>query len=200
MLPTTAMYTSIIVEDILQELIIRKLMEHYGCNVAAKFYCSGGKGKILNKLDNYRRAAQNSPFIVCIDLDNSPCAPNLIQQYSMQGPYANFLLRIMVREVEGWILADRTNSARLLGVAAANIPHNTEEIEDPKEFFVKLAKQGSKKTVKDLIPIGCGKVGPGYNTILGKFINNTWNPDQARLHNHSLDRAIERIKEFFNIN
>jgi hypothetical protein len=189
-------FIHVIVEDQLQELCIRKLLEIYRSNVWADYQNSGGKDKILKKIHNLYKAATDYPHIVCIDLDRDECAPSMLQDLKLLHVHSpQFMLRIMVREVEAWILADRANFARYLGISVKNIPTNTETINDPKEFIISLARR-SKQNMRDLIPIGCGKVGPGYNAILGKFISVMWDPEKARFHNDSLNRAIDRLAVF----
>lgn len=194
-----SLFVNVIVEDFLQEVVLRKLFENYRKDIGVEYQTLRGKDRILKNLNQYCRAAKHFPFLVCIDLDRTPCAPQLLSEYLQEACTTNFLFRIMVREVEAWILADRERFAGFMGVSVSKIPQNTETIDDPKEFLINLARKSRKaksKSLKDLIPIGVGKVGQGYNHILGNFVVQHWNPESARRHNKSLDKAIKRLEMF----
>ena len=106
------------------------------------------------------------------------------------------MIRIVEKEIDAWILSDREGFAHWMNIPVNKIPDNTQEIEDPKRFIINLARKSRKKTMKDIVPTGTAKQGPGYNTLIQRFIMEYWDSERAADHNKSLKKAIERIKTF----
>jgi hypothetical protein len=75
-------------------------------------YGKNGKRHLRERITGYNNAACFSPWIVLLDLDHdSGCAPPLRNDWL--GALAPFMcLRIAVRQVEAWLLADRDNISR----------------------------------------------------------------------------------------
>ena len=79
--------------------------------------------------------------MVLTDLDDGPCPSDLIGGWLTSPRHPNLILRVAVREVEAWLLADAGNLAKFLGIDEARIPAIPEEIRDPKAMLVELARQ-----------------------------------------------------------
>ena len=130
-----------------------------------------GNGYLINKLTSFRSMSQREPVLVITDLDQVDCPPTLIHAWSNEGPFPeNLLLRVAVREAEAWVLADRAGAAGLLGISPNRIPLNPEEINDPKQFLLNLARRASREVRSELIAStrAVASQGLGYNRVLSR--------------------------------
>ena len=60
---------------------------------------------------------------------------------------------VAVREVEAWLLADRKHLAHFLHVPITQIPLAPEELENPKQTLVNLARKSRVRSIqKDMVP------------------------------------------------
>jgi len=187
----------LVVEDILQEIILRKLLNTYRKDIQI-VSVSGKCGNLFikNNVRAFNEASKYLPHIVLTDLDRGICAPQLKQEWIDFEVHKNMLFRIAEKEIDAWILSDREAFASWMSVSVKKIPINTQEIEDPKQFIINLARKSRKKEMKDIIPQGTATQGPGYNILLQKFIIERWNAENAANNNTSLKKAIERLKTF----
>ncbi|MCX8020097.1 MAG: hypothetical protein N2747_06340 [Chitinophagaceae bacterium] len=186
-----------VVEDWLQSEALNKLIKVYRNDLIPEFPL-GLKGidYIRKKIKSFNDASQFVPHIIIADLDTYKCPKQLISEWIRFNFYENCLFQIAVKEVEAWLLADTISFSNFFGINPKEIKNPTDEIDDPKQFIIKLAKKSKRKKVKDIIPFGSGKQGPGYNSILSDFIINKWSPEAASENNRSLHRAIQKLKAF----
>jgi len=128
-----------------------------------------------------------------VDLDNDNCPPELVADWL--GPHApqHLYIRVAVREVEAWLLADRQTLADFLSISPARIPLDPETMLDPKECLLRLALRAPRRLREDLVIQVDGNVrqGPGYNPLLSEFAADQWSASDAALHAQSLQRAIQ---------
>ena len=99
-------------------VVLTKLLNSLEISVLDPFI-KGGKIELLNKLDGYNQSAKRVPWLVVIDLDQEECAPGYLREI-LPSPSTGMMLRIPVREIEAWLLADREKMARFLGISVAN--------------------------------------------------------------------------------
>ena len=145
------------VEDELSELIVLKLLAtsatsgrsyHVGTTCRR-----GGFGYLRGTIKGWNAAAAGKPFVVLTDLDLSPCPSHLIQEWLTSKQNPTLIFRIAVKEVEAWLLADVSNLSDYLRVASRLIPKRLDEISDPKDSIIDLARQSRLKSVRDsLVP------------------------------------------------
>ena len=103
-----------------------------------------GKNKLDLQIAKYRAAsAHGAPWLILRDFDrDASCPPELIER--LQGrPTARFCLRLAVREIETWLLADRAGIARLLRVPVGSITRDLEMLVDPKRYLIDLASEAA---------------------------------------------------------
>ncbi|HTU11182.1 MAG TPA: hypothetical protein VMG08_09825 [Allosphingosinicella sp.] len=191
------MYFSIAGEDLLHLAVAEKIVAHFGCEVAAS-HNRNGCGRVDSGLRGFAAASTYSPWLVFRDLDAAPCAPALLEKILPErDEYPNLLLRIVVREVESWIIADRTNLAQFLGVSLTKIPLDPESLAHPKEAMILLANQTRHRKIRDgLVPRGGSgaSVGPEYNSILEAYIWDKWSIEGAAANAPSLSRLLQRFQ------
>jgi len=189
------------VEDMISEVISRNIIAHANNKlIVSQCLCKGGYGYLKSKINAFNVAAKGMPFLVLTDQDNSnTCPRQIIDEWLDGNQHPNLLLRIAVMEVESWIMAHREAFSNFLSIPINRIPYNVDEVENPKQFLVNLARRSRQLCLRnDLIP-GNGssaQVGPDYNNRLAQFIREHWNVNEARQHSSSLDRAFSRIHNF----
>lgn len=197
---TMSVPINLAVEDPLSETVARRIIEQ---DPQQRFaigycYCKGGYGYLKRTIPGFNNAAKGTPFLVLSDLE-AACPPIQINNWLSAPIHHNLLFRIAVREVESWVLADRTGFASFLGISKNLIPRNTDEIEHPKEYLIGLAKGSRKRILREAIvpkPNSTATIGPDYNAVLSSFVNNSWNITEALENSESLRRAVNAINQF----
>jgi hypothetical protein len=156
--------------------------------------CSGF-GKIKRNIIAYNKAAKHGFYFIITDLDRYDCAPALIDEWLPDEQNPQLLFRIAVHEIESWLLADRNNFASYLSVNRALIPLNPDDIPDPKQTIINLARKSRKRQIREGIPPidKYASIGPGYNIEFRNFITNHWDISNASNHSQSLARAIRNF-------
>ena len=189
------MYVAIATEGIIDEAVARRLLGEAGLGVSES-YLRRGKSDLDPQIPGYCRAADHWPWFILRDLDNdASCAAELIASIvPHRGRYLT--LRVAVRQVESWLLADRENLAGFLSVPVSRVPERPEELLDAKATLVDVARRSRHRgTRSDMTPReGSGaKVGPAYNAKLVEFVLREWDPSIAETRSDSLLRARRAV-------
>ena len=155
-----------------------------------------GNGYLKSKMSSWCQMAQHQVMLVLTDLDRANCLVEFRDQWLGAEPPPNLLLRIAVREVESWVLADHVAMRELIG-AKGVLPAAPDELADPKQSLLKLAKSAPKQVREDLLKTIEGKLaqGLGYNARLTAWVNSEWSPQRAAERSPSLARARLRLNE-----
>jgi hypothetical protein len=185
------------VEGNLDAAVLEAIVHHLG-GVVGSIYGRKGKSWIHEKIQGYNSAAKRSVWFVLVDLDEDfECAPKLVRDW-LSAPSSLMCFRVAVKEVEAWLLADRTNFAQFLQVPAAIVPRNPEIELNPKETIINLARRSRSKTLQlDLVPrAGSHRdTGPGYVDHLSRFALSRWNIRTASSSSRSLRRAVNALSQ-----
>ena len=199
---TEQAYIQLAVEGDLDEIVLRKVIRHSSCPFEI-YVCHGKKGKgfLRKRILQYANAAEKGakPFIVLTDLDMQECAPLLVGEW-LPSDYKRLLLRVAVREVEAWLMADGDNLARFLGITRSIIPQNPEDVENPKQVLINCARRSRTRGIHDDIvpyPETTSRIGKNYNGRLIEFVEGYWSIEDARQKAPSLDRALKSIHHFY---
>jgi len=197
---TNPVVISAAVEGILDEVVLRRLIEGLGA-LPGSVYGKNGKSFLLEKLNAYNQAARFFPWVILIDLDHDDdCAPPY-QKSCLPHPAPYMCFRVAVREIEAWLLADRESLAKFLSVGASRIPHDPENLNRPKSTMVEIARHSRRRDVREnMVPrAGSGrKIGPAYTSLLIEFARNPehgWRPSVAAKSSDSLDRCMRRLEQ-----
>ena len=154
------------VEGPADEYILMRVAALAGAGIGP-VYGRHGKGYLRNHIVNYDRVARHRPWCVLADLNHdASCAPSLMAQWLPQ-PAPLMRLRIAVREVEAWLLADAQRLAAFLSIPVSHVPISPEDLPDPKRTLVDLARRSRSRAIKqDMVPRpGTGRsVGPAYTS------------------------------------
>lgn len=192
---------NVVVEGITDFYVVKSIFDAVNLPIGL---VRGQKGKnyLLKELAKYNQAANFANWVVTIDLDqDADCAVSYIQSI-LSAPSTGMKLRIAVREIEAWLMADREHLAKYLNIAVENIPLNPDEDADPKATLLDLVKRSRKTSLqKDMLPRkGSGrKVGEGYVSRIAEFVNHpdyAWRPDVAAENSDSLNRCLNALRSW----
>ena len=159
----------------------------------------GGNGYLRARMRNFCQLARHEPLLLITDLDSWPCPAALCSQWlrGLARP-STMLVRVAVREVESWLLADHEAIEILLGRRPTpRLPMQTDRIANPKAFLLGLACKAAREVRLDLCTESGAEVrqGIGYNARLGGFVREAWDPQRAAQRSDSLRRARQRLRE-----
>ena len=189
------------VEGDLDEIVLRRLASHLGIGVHQVFG-KRGKNHLRDKIVAYNQAARYSPWIVLVDLDHEfECAPSLRNTW-LTVPAEFMCFRVAVREIESWLLADRSRIAKFLGIQRSSVPMAVDELDDPKQTLVSLARRSRSRAIREDIvprPESGTSIGPAYTSRMMEFVSargeNGWRPDFAAEASPSLAKCIMALHE-----
>jgi hypothetical protein len=186
----------IVMEGETDRPVVTKLAEDAGFQVA-RVMNMRGKSQLDAHLQRYNEAARVQPWFILRDLDNDAgCAPDLRRTLCSQES-SLLVLRIAVREVESWLLADTQAMAELLKVPEAWLPADPDAEPDPTSTLVNLARRSKRADVRErLVPRqgASAQVGPLFEASIVAFGMNHWSPERASRKSDSLRRARAALK------
>lgn len=193
------MLVNIATEDELSEAVAVRLVNlAFGEGRVGTLLGRKGNGYLIKKLSSFRQMANREPVLILTDLDDTNCAPALLNKWlNGQALPENLLLRVAMRETEAWLLADRDGVANLLGISPNKIPLDPENLPEPKRFLLKLAHNAKREVRSELI-VAKGAVasqGLGYNRLLSTFVASDWKLDDAVTRSVSLAKTVVRLQQ-----
>ena len=186
-------------EGVMEEPAARRLLAEVPLDAArATYKVAGGNSQFWARVPARNASANAGLLVVALaDLEQEPCAGVLFDQHLPDGRAPGFILRLAVRMLESWLLADTESMARFLGAPAGKLPKNPDSLEHPKKEIVTLARRHSSQSLRrDLVPEEghSGIVGPGYRPRMEDFILKRWRPQTARKRSPSLHRALAALE------
>jgi len=195
------------VEDELSKAVIERLIHEILPRNIDKVELGARQGcseKLQKNLKKYINLSNSGKVIMLTDLDNVECPPSLRKNWldaarvKTQIP-SEFKFCIAVREVEAWLVADKSNFAAHFCIPNNKIPQNFENtVQDPKKLLLNLlSKSKDKEARQTMARVEKSNlwVGLEYNSRLRNFALNYWDPQCAKRNNLSLARAIRKIAE-----
>ena len=191
-------HINLVVEDDVHYNVIAKIIQSssksYEIN---RVYGRRGNDYIKKNIVGFNQASKITPFIILTDLDTVDCPVTLIKDWINFKKHANLIFRIAVKEAESWLISDLNNFADFMGVSKDAVDHYPEQIGDPKEYIVTLAKRSKKKNIReDIVPTGTAQIGKNYNSCIGDFIIKKWNVNNAKKTALSLQRFVKALDNF----
>lgn len=175
-------------------LASRIVTEVLGLQLAQPAVDTKGVTKLRKNLSRYVRLANLHPVLCIADTDGK-CALDMLNDWLPSGSPEGFFLRFAVTESESWLMADRDAMANFLVVPLAKIPHRPDELVDPKQQLLNVARRSRRREIRREIvsPHDSSKPGSGYNVHLCDFVERHWRPNQAAACSPSLARALHRL-------
>lgn len=179
--------------------LLQRLADDHGVAVR-RVWSTGGADALDRALPRYAKAALSTgdTWIALRDLDRHDCAASLVG-HLIPKPPASMHLRIAVRQLEAWLLADADGLSRTLRIRPNAIPLDVEDLDDAKAKIASLASHATSPLIrKNVAPRRGHRVGAGYTAVVGEFIRAEWSWKRARERSDSLDRCcrlFERLAE-----
>lgn len=188
---------SLATEDELSEAVGLRLAIDAGLDVDQCFR-RGGSGYLRIQIAKFCEIARIRPVVVMTDLDRARCPATLIETWlnGRRRP-ANLLVRIAVREVESWLLADHKTMRGMLSGDRIALPQAPDSLPDPKASLLRLACRAPRAVREDLLPArgAIASQGLGYNNRLCGLVRSDWDPERASVLSPSLRRTRQRLAE-----
>ena len=190
----------LVTEDLLSDAVSTQLLSHFGIDIVQNVIYEG-KTYLQRKARGFNQTARAACGVFMLtDLDSpNLCPPALIAAWLHSPRNPRFLLRVAIMEVESWVMADRRAFAEFLSIPTHRIPPNTDEIPNPKEFVVSLARRSRNHRLREaLVPkqmTKTVKTGSGYNNLLREFVLTQWDIERAASVSPSLNRTLARLRE-----
>lgn len=190
---------TVAVEGPTDEAVVRRVLQDLRIPCGPVHIC-GGKGKIDKRVSAYNHAAQHNPWLVLRDLDNdAPCAPGLIGAL-LPTPAPRMRLRIVVRSIESWLLADVEGIVAFLGLRKQNLPVEPDLLPNPRMELLGLARRAQRREVReDLLPAPgtTALVGRGYTARLIELAILYWEPARAAERSPSLAACLRALRSLY---
>lgn len=188
---------AIATEDQLSEAIVLRLISEIPTPHQITFKLGKrGNGYLRSKMNSWYQMAQLQVMVILTDLDRANCLVEFRDQWLVVAPPQNLILRIAVREVESWVLADHVALRALIG-AKGVLPAAPDDLADPKQSLLRLVGNAPRQIREDLLKTIGGNMaqGLGYNARLTAWVNSEWSPQRAADRSPSLARARLRLNE-----
>lgn len=157
-----------------------------------------GSGYLKSKVESWRQLAGQQVVLLLTDLDQIDCPVALRNEWLGTRPVPDrLLLRIAVREIESWVLADQDAMRKLIG-DRGKLPPAPDELGDPKAFLLNMVRKYAPRDVKQDLLAERGAMasqGLGYNRRLVAWVKSDWSPDRAAARSPSLLRARQALRD-----
>jgi Domain of unknown function (DUF4276) len=188
-----------LVEGLMDEAAANSLIKMAGHTPGT---CFGKKGytKIQSKVESFNQTSVGAIYLVLVDFMDTglPCPAEVVSE-RVPHRRPNLLFRIVVRELESWLLADKENLADFLNVSVAKIPTDPERLKDPKLTLVNLARSSRSKSIREALVPDPGSVtakeGRLYTSEMIRLIQERWDIATARGNSESLNKCCNRLEE-----
>lgn len=180
-----------LVEGVTDEPVAERLIQRTGLK-PVKFM--EGKGKsLVDKV--LKQLTWQGNFLVLRDLDNDEeCAPALLHKLLPPKRSDGLCLRIPVRQVESWLLADVDGFSQTFGVRLKKHLIKPDESDNSKRDLINHCCDSENRNVrKGMVPEKGAQTGPQYTTLLRQFAQKGWCPERAAERSPSLKRALDAI-------
>lgn len=188
---------NILVEGDLDEAVAVKLIGRTN-HIPGVCYGKRGCGYIKDRINGFNLAAGSLHCFALVDLMDTglPC-PSIVVQQWLPRRDPRMIFRVIVRELESWLIADPENLAQFLSIDQTLIRSNPEHLHDPKRELVNLARHSRSKKIRSALvpePNSTAQVGKLYNSEMKRFIHSHWDIELARKNASSLDRCLTALQ------
>ncbi len=140
-------------EGYVDVLVLERLADELALPHGTQYDC-GGKPALRRRLPGFNAAAARSPWVVLADLDQEPCAAEHVHELLPQ-PERFMVLRLAVRAVEAWLMADAEALAAWLRVTPDRLPGAPDQLVDAKQALVDIARSSRSSALRqDMVPRG----------------------------------------------
>lgn len=185
-------------EGDLDAVAARRLLLQAG-HAAGQVVVKNGKTQLDPLLVRLSRAAHHLPWLVLRDADHDGggCPARLRAELLPHGQPDGLCLRLPVRSLEAWLLADADAFAAHFRVRPGSVPGSPDDQDDAKRALVRACRRSTSRAV---VAAMCGpddKPGPEYTPRLRAYVDQAWDPARAADSSPSLARALADIERRF---
>ena len=185
-------------EGFLDRIAAARLAESLGLRIEGAVQDAGGVDAFWKSIQKYNAAAKHCGVVLALaDHDEAACVgPKLTSK--LRSRHTDLILRLSVRELESWLMADAERLGGHLSVSPSKFPPRPDEVLNPKRTLVGLAGTSSKPGIRaGMVPKAgySSDRGPEYTLIMESFIRTRWRPRIAAQRSPSLTRAIRALQE-----
>ena len=197
---SSPVYVSGAVEGPSDEPVLRRIVEGRGASVH-RVQVQNGKSNLRRALPGYNAAARWSAWLVLVHLDQDFACPAALVADWLPGASSHMRFRVVVRQVEAWLLADTERFARFFSVKKNSVPTAPDMLPDARATVLALASTSRRMAIRqDMTPRpGSGRrVGPAYTSRLIDFASNPsagWRLEVAATRSPSLARCLLRLDD-----
>jgi hypothetical protein len=158
---------------------------------------TGGKQRFDDRLPRYNQAARLAPWLALRDADrDAGGCPVALRRRLLTVPQAPALaLRLVVRTLDAWLLADREAFAEHFAVPVGKLPREPETLDRPKDALTHACRASRRRAVREAMvpPRGTSGPGPEYAISVREYCRTAWRPDVAADAAPSLRRALAEV-------
>ncbi|MFQ3623012.1 MAG: hypothetical protein SNJ73_05640, partial [Acetobacteraceae bacterium] len=149
-----------------------------------------GKDALDKRVKGLVVAARHGRRVLVLrDLDAEPCAGPVIRRLAPDPP-STFCLRLAVRAVEAWLLADHDGLAKGLKVRKDGLPPQPETLADPKGELRRIGKRSRNAEVRSQ----CTASPQVFGALASSLAADCWDPRRAAKRAPSLARALAHLE------
>ncbi len=190
-------FVALATEDELSEAVGIKLLIECCPNLSLQHRLGRkGNGYLRARLANFNQMARYQHVLILTDLDAAACPLRLLRTWAGNLRIHDRLsLRIAVREIESWLLADHVAMRALLGSDKVRLPEDPDMLAYPKAKLLQLAESAPRAVREDICRRqgAVASQGLGYNARLSAFVREHWMPHRAAERSSSLQRACRKL-------
>ena len=192
-------FVALATEDELSEAVGKRLLIDAGYQLEPDpLLRRNGSGYLRSKMDSWYEIAKRKPVFLLTDLDRTVCPAELRAAWiGNRKPSENLVMRVAVREIEAWLLADHQALKTIVG-SRGSLPMDPDALPDPKQYFLRLIAKQARRDIREELVADTGAIasqGIGYNARLSHLVATIWSPERAALRSRSLQRARIRLSE-----
>ena len=151
------------------------------------------------RIPEFNRSGAHLNWLILRDLDHDASCPAALVPRLLGGQLLarRVVLRVPVRAIESWLLADRENFALEFSVALGQLPNDPDSLDDPKRRLIDICRRSRRADVRrGMAPReGSGRaVGPEYVARIVAFARSVWDPERAAEASESLRRSLVAMR------
>lgn len=159
---------------------------------------AGGKSRLDPRIPGLNRSGSRLNWLILRDLDHDePCAAALIERLAGRRLQPRVSLRVPIRAIESWMLADTDGFSQEFSVPPHHLPDRPDELDDPKRRLINVCRRSRRAEIrKAMIPrADSGRtVGPEYAARISAFARRNWAPERAAARSASLARTLAALR------
>lgn len=158
-----------------------------------------GKHRLDPRIPALNRSGAHLNWLVLRDLDHdAPCASRLIRRLLKEATRSpRIAVRVPVRAMESWMLADWKGFAREFAVSWREVPRDPDNLMDPKQSLVNCCRRSRQAEIRaTMVPQASSgrQVGPEYTQRISTFATRLRSLERASERSPSLQRTIKALR------